>query len=65
MPPSTFRSRKKKMPGFTASKDRVKPWGPGHAIYVAREYIKGPFAVINADDFYGYDAYEILIDFRF
>jgi len=43
--------------------DRVKPWGTGHAIYAARENIKGPFAVINSDDFYGDEAYEILMDF--
>jgi len=36
---------------------RVKPWGTAHAIYSARDHIKGPFAVINADDFYGRDAY--------
>ncbi|MCH4888404.1 nucleotidyltransferase [Acidaminobacter sp. JC074] len=36
---------------------RVKPWGTAHAIYAARNLIKGPFAVINADDFYGRDAY--------
>lgn len=48
---------------YTVPKGRVKPWGTGHAIYAARNYIKGPFAVINADDFYGREAYEILIDF--
>ena len=48
---------------YTVPKGRVKPWGTGHAIYAARNFIKGPFAVINADDFYGREAYEILIDF--
>ncbi len=48
---------------YTVPKGRVKPWGTGHAIYAARNYIKGPFAVINADDFYGREAYEILMDF--
>ena len=48
--------------GFTFN-ERVKPWGTGHAIYAARENIKGPFAVINSDDFYGDEAYEILMDF--
>ncbi len=48
---------------YTVPKGRVKPWGTGHAIYAARNYIKGSFAVINADDFYGHEAYEVLIDF--
>ncbi|MCL2708797.1 MAG: nucleotidyltransferase, partial [Defluviitaleaceae bacterium] len=34
---------------------RVKPWGTGHAAYSARDNIEGPFAVVNADDFYGAD----------
>lgn len=49
--------------GYQAPKQRKKPWGTGHAIYAAKDHIKGPFAVVNADDFYGYEAYEILIDF--
>lgn len=48
---------------YSVPEGRVKPWGTGHAIYAARDYIKGPFAVINADDFYGKEAYEILFDF--
>lgn len=43
--------------GFTAPSHRVKPWGTSHAIRAARHLIDGPFAVINADDFYGRDAY--------
>lgn len=43
--------------------DRVRPWGTGHAIRAARFLIKNPFAVINADDFYGRDAYVIAYDF--
>lgn len=39
---------------------RVKPWGTGHAILSARNVIKEPFAVINADDFYGRSGYELL-----
>ena len=39
--------------GFTCPADRQKPWGTGHAILCAREFIDSPFAVINADDFYG------------
>lgn len=40
--------------------ERVKPWGTGHAIRAARDAIKEPFAVCNADDFYGADAYAVL-----
>ena len=43
--------------GFAVPKGRVKPWGTAHAIRAAREVIKEPFAVINADDFYGQRAY--------
>ncbi|HAK00338.1 MAG TPA: nucleotidyltransferase [Bacteroidales bacterium] len=42
------------------SPEREKPWGTGHAIWVAREHIHGPFAVINADDFYGASAYQTM-----
>jgi hypothetical protein len=43
--------------GFTVPEGRVKPWGTAHAIRAARDLVKEPFAVINADDFYGRDAY--------
>ena len=43
--------------GFTAPADRTKPWGTGHAVYAARHLLNEPFAVINADDFYGRDSY--------
>lgn len=39
--------------GFICPADRVKPWGTGHAVWVAKDVVKEPFAVINADDFYG------------
>jgi UTP-glucose-1-phosphate uridylyltransferase len=42
---------------------RTKPWGTGHAIMVAEKAIKTPFAVINADDFYGYDAFRVTAEF--
>lgn len=48
--------------GFTPPPNREKPWGTGHAVWVAREQIKGAFAVINADDFYGRGAYALLAD---
>jgi NDP-sugar pyrophosphorylase family protein len=44
-------------------KDRVKPFGTAHAVYAARHLIKGPFAIINADDYYGKEAYIKLFDF--
>jgi dTDP-glucose pyrophosphorylase len=45
------------------TKDRVKPFGTAHALYAARHLIKGPFAIINADDYYGKEAYMKLFDF--
>jgi len=49
--------------GFTLPHERRKPWGTGHAIWSARQAIKQPFGVINADDFYGRNAYGVLADF--
>lgn len=43
--------------------DRVKPWGTAHAIYCAKDAITEDFLVINADDFYGYDAFKVASDF--
>jgi NDP-sugar pyrophosphorylase family protein len=43
--------------------ERVKPWGTGHAILCARHKIKEPFVVINADDFYGKEAFQSIADF--
>jgi choline kinase len=47
--------------GIKISKDRTKPWGTGHAVLMAEDKIKGPFAVINADDFYGRSAFQFLV----
>jgi len=44
--------------GFEVPADRTKPWGTAHAVLCAKEVVKEPFAVINADDFYGRDAFE-------
>jgi dTDP-glucose pyrophosphorylase len=44
--------------GFTIPEDRTKPWGTAHAVLCAKDVIHEPFAVINADDFYGRDAFE-------
>lgn len=46
--------------GYTVPEGRVKPWGTGHAVLMAANVIHEPFAVINADDFYGKEAYEVL-----
>jgi hypothetical protein len=43
--------------GYAVPEGRVKPWGTAHAVRAARHAVQGPFAVINADDFYGHDAY--------
>lgn len=43
--------------------NRQKPWGTGHAVYAARDHLEGPFAVINADDFYGAEAFKTLAGF--
>ena len=40
--------------GFEVPEGRVKPWGTGHAVLSAADKINGPFAVINADDYYGF-----------
>ena len=43
--------------------ERAKPWGTAHAVLAARHVVKEPFAVINADDFYGFDAFQKMNDF--
>ncbi len=42
---------------------RVKPWGTGHATLLCKEFVDAPFAVINADDFYGASSFQILHDY--
>ena len=49
--------------GFSCPAGRDKPWGTGHAIWAAREHIHEPFAVINADDFYGRQSYHLASGF--
>lgn len=46
--------------GFTCPEDRQKPWGTNHAVLMGKNVIKEPFAVINADDFYGRDSFAVL-----
>ncbi|MFP5236067.1 MAG: NDP-sugar synthase [Acidobacteriota bacterium] len=48
--------------GFTVPEGRTKPWGTTQAVLMAEETIKEPFAVINADDFYGAESYRVLAD---
>ena len=49
--------------GFAVPEGRVKPWGTGHAVLAARAHIDAPFAVINADDFYGAEAFAKIGEF--
>ena len=49
--------------GFTVPEGREKPWGTAHAIACARDAIDGPFAVLNADDYYGAGAIQAIYDF--
>ena len=48
--------------GFTVPQGRVKPWGTTHAVLAARDLLDGPFAVINADDYYGPEAFRLIYD---
>lgn len=49
--------------GFVNPKDRTKPWGTGQAVLCCKDVVKGPFAVINADDYYGKEAFHIVFNF--
>jgi len=49
--------------GYKAAAERTKPWGTAHAVLCAKEVVKEPFAVINADDFYGSNAFENAANF--
>lgn len=55
-----FQSLDKLPEGFECPADRVKPWGTNHAVLMGKDVIKEPFAVINADDFYGRDSFAVL-----
>ncbi|MCQ2083859.1 MAG: nucleotidyltransferase [Bacteroidaceae bacterium] len=46
--------------GFTCPADRTKPWGTNHAVLMAKDVVKEPFCVINADDFYGRDCFAVM-----
>ncbi|MBE7021153.1 MAG: nucleotidyltransferase [Ruminococcaceae bacterium] len=49
--------------GFTLPEGRVKPWGTGHAVLTAKDIVKTPFAIVNADDYYGKSAYKLIHDY--
>ncbi len=49
--------------GFEIPEGRIKPWGTGHAVLSCRNVVNGPFAVINADDYYGREAFRLAYDF--
>lgn len=57
-----FQSVDKLPAGFECPADRTKPWGPAHAVLMAKGTINEPFAVLNADDFYGYNAFKVMAD---
>jgi UTP-glucose-1-phosphate uridylyltransferase len=49
--------------GIDKKIERAKPWGTGHALLEAKDKIHEPFCVINADDFYGFEAFQKMVDF--
>jgi NDP-sugar pyrophosphorylase family protein len=58
-----IQSLDKLIPKEYQNAERVKPWGTGHAVLCAKDVIKEPFVVINADDFYGKDSFASVADF--
>lgn len=57
-----FQSIDKLPEGFVCPADRTKPWGPAHAVIMAAGAINEPFAVINSDDFYGRNSFEVIAE---
>ncbi len=57
-----FQALDKLPEGYTCPADRTKPWGTNHAVLMGKEAIKEPFDVINADDFYGRDAFRVIAE---
>ncbi len=49
--------------GYSLPEGRIKPWGTGHAVLLCRDLIQGPFAVINADDYYGKESFKRIHDY--
>lgn len=57
-----FQQLEKLPAGYTVPEGRVKPWGTAHAILAAADQIDAPFAVVNADDYYGPEAFKVMFD---
>lgn len=55
--------RKEDIPFGKPPEERIKPWGTSHAVLACRDLVKENFMVINADDFYGWDAYKVVFDY--
>jgi len=55
-----FQTLEKIPDGFSIPEGRTKPWGTGQAVLMAKEAVSEPFAVINADDFYGRESFEVI-----
>lgn len=49
--------------GYAVPEGRIKPWGTAHAVLSCIDQIDGPFAVINADDYYGQEAFQLIYDY--
>ena len=58
-----FQELNKVPEGYNYNPEREKPWGTNHAVLMGREVIHEPFAVINADDFYGKESFQVLADY--
>ena len=58
-----FQEREDLPEGYSVPEGRTKPWGTAHAVLAARNVIDGPFAVINADDYYGPEAFREIYDY--
>jgi UTP-glucose-1-phosphate uridylyltransferase len=58
-----FQETNKLPKGFELPEGREKPWGTGHAVLMAKDVINEPFAAINADDFYGAEAYQVIAEY--
>jgi len=59
----TYQEMESGLGDFPLPPDRERPWGTGHAVLVSRDAIAGPFAVVNADDFYGRRSLQMMADF--
>ncbi len=58
-----FQETDKLPEGYVCPEDREKPWGTAHAILCCKDIVKEPFAVVNADDYYGHSAFKQMADF--